>query len=97
MKGKEILLDLIFELNNQLRPNPTFKQPAPIVNKQVRPTAAVNIPSSGLSSNQSTLDIDTLEREYNSRSPPSLSPQLLQKMQQHPVSIQTSSTPPLNG
>ena len=101
VKGKEILLDLIFELNNELRPNPTFKQPAPIVNQQARPTAAVNIPSSGLSSNRLTLDIDTLEREYNSRPPPSLPPQLLQKIQQHPVSIQTTSTPlpppPLNG
>ncbi len=101
VKGKEILLDLVFELNNELRPNSTFKQPAPIVNQQVRPTAAVNVPSSGLSSNRLTLDIDTLEREYSSRPPPSLPPQLLQKMQQHPVSIQTTSTPlpppPLNG
>jgi hypothetical protein len=91
VKGKEILLDLIFELNNELRPNSTFKRPAPIVNQQVRPTAAVNVPSIGLSSNRLTLDIDTLEREYNSRPPPSLPPQLLQKIQQHPVSIQTTS------
>jgi hypothetical protein len=101
VKGKEILLDLVFELNNELRPTSTFKQPAPIVNQQVRPTAAVNIPPSGLSSSRLTLDIDTLEREYSSRPPPTLPPQLLQKMQQHPVSIQTTSTPlpppPLNG
>jgi hypothetical protein len=101
VKGKEILLDLVFELNNELRPNSTFKQPVPVVNQQVRPTAAINLPSSGLSSNRLTLDIDTLEREYGSRPPPSLPPQLLQKLQQHPVSIQTTSTPlpppPLNG
>ncbi len=96
-----MLLDLVFELNNELRPNSTFKQPVPVVNQQVRPTAAINLPSSGLSSNRLTLDIDTLEREYGSRPPPSLPPQLLQKLQQHPVSIQTTSTPlpppPLNG
>ncbi len=39
VKGKEILLDLVFELNNELRPTATFKQPAPVVNQQVRPTA----------------------------------------------------------
>lgn len=49
VKGKEILLDLVFELNNELRPNTAFKQPAPVANQTVRPTAAVNIPSSGLS------------------------------------------------
>ncbi len=91
VKEKEILLDLVFELNHELRPNSTFKQPAPIVNQQVLPTTAVNIPSSGLSSNRLTLDIDTLEYEYSSRPPPSLSPQLLQKIQQHRVSIQTTS------
>ncbi|UJR07702.1 hypothetical protein I4U23_011987 [Adineta vaga] len=102
VKGKEILLDLVFELNNELRPNTVFKQPAAITNQQVRPTAAVTtLPSSGLSSSRLTLDIDTLEREYNSRPPPTLPPQLMQKIQQHPVSIQTTSTPlpppPLNG
>jgi hypothetical protein len=103
VKGKEILLDLVFELNNELRGSSTgFKQPtAPVSNPIVRPTAAVNMPSSGLSSSRLTLDIDTLEREYNSRPPPTLPPQLLQKIQQHPVSIQTTSTPlpapPLNG
>jgi len=101
VKGKEILLDLVFELNNELRPNTAFKQPAPVANQTVRPTAAVNIPSSGLSSSRLTLDIDTLEREYNSRPPPTLPPQLMQKIQPHPVSIQTTSTPlpppPLNG
>ena len=104
VKGKEILLDLVFELNNELRPNPSsFKQPAlPSTNQIVRPTAAVNLPSSGLSSSRLTLDIDTLEREYNSRPPPALPPQLMPKLaQQHPVSIQTTSTPlpppPLNG
>ena len=67
----------------------------------VRPTAAVavNLPSSGLSSSRLTLDIDTLEREYNSLALP---PQLMPKLQQQrPVSIQTTSTPlpppPLNG
>jgi hypothetical protein len=101
VKGKEILLDLVFEINNELRPNTIFKQPAPVVNQQVRPTAAVPIPSNGLSSSRLTLDIDTLEREYNSRPPPTIPPQILQKIQQHPVSIQTTSTPlppqPLNG
>lgn len=101
LKGKEILLDLVFELNNELRPNTAFKQPAPVANQTVRPTAAVNIPLSGLSSSRLTLDIDTLEREYNSRPPPTLPPQLMQKIQPHPVSIQTTSTPlpppPLNG
>ncbi|CAF0973884.1 unnamed protein product [Rotaria sordida] len=101
VKGKEILLDLVFELNNELRPNTTFKQPASLVNQHVRPTAAVPMPANGLSSSRLTLDIDTLEREYNSRPPPTLPPQLLQKIQQHPVSIQTTSTPlpppPLNG
>jgi kinesin family protein 2/24 len=101
VKGKEMLLDLVFELNNELRPNTIFKQPAPVINQQARPTAAVNIPSSGLSTSRLTLDIDTLEREYNLRPPPALPPQLLHKLQQHPVSIQTTSTPlpppPLNG
>jgi hypothetical protein len=101
VKGKEILLDLVFELNNELRPNTVFKQPAPVSNQQVRPTAAVTLPSSGLSSSRLTLDIDTLEREYNSRPPPTLPPQLMPKLQQHPASIQTTSTPlpppPLNG
>lgn len=101
VKGKEILLDLVFELNNELRPNTVFKQPAPIGNQQVRPTAAVPLPSSGVSSSRLTLDIDTLEREYNSRPPPTLPPQLMPKLQQHPASIQTTSTPlpppPLNG
>ena len=106
VKGKEILLDLVFELNNELRANPSFKQPAvPSTNQIVRPTAAVNLPASGLSSSRLTLDIDTLEREYNSRPPPALPPQLMPKLQhqqqQHPVSIQTTSTPlpppPLNG
>jgi hypothetical protein len=101
VKGKEILLDLVFELNNELRPNTSFKQPTSIVNQQVRPTAAVGIPSSGLSSSRLTLDIDSLEREYSSRPPPTIPPQLLQRIQQHPVSIQTTSTPlpppPLNG
>ncbi|CAF1072579.1 unnamed protein product [Rotaria sp. Silwood1] len=101
VKGKEILLDLVFELNNELRPNTIFKQPTSVVNQHIRPTAAVPMPSNGLSSSRLTLDIDTLEREYNSRPPPTLPPQLLQKIQQHPVSIQTTSTPlpppPLNG
>jgi hypothetical protein len=101
VKGKEILVDLVFELNNELRPNSTFKQPVPVVNQQARPTAAVTNPSSGLSSSRLTLDIDTLEREYNSRPPPIIPPQILQKIQQHPVPIQTTSTPlpppPLNG
>ncbi|CAF1586313.1 unnamed protein product [Rotaria magnacalcarata] len=93
VKGKEILLDLVFELNNELRPNTTFKQPTSVINQQIRPTAAIPMPSNGLSSSRLTLDIDTLEREYNSRPPPTLPPQLLQRMQQHPVSIQTTSTP----
>lgn len=93
VKGKEILLDLVFELNNELRPNSAFKQPQPIVDQPVRPTAAVNLPPSGLSSSRLTLDIDTLERQYNSRPPPTIPPQLLQKNQQHPATIQTTSTP----
>ena len=102
VKGKEILLDLVFELNNELRPNNTsVKQSSSVVNQPVRPTAAIPVPSSGLSSSRLTLDIDSLEREYSSRPPPTLPPQLLQKMQQNPVSIQTTSTPlpppPLNG
>ncbi|CAF3178048.1 unnamed protein product [Rotaria sp. Silwood2] len=101
IESKEILFNLVFELNNELRSNAVFKQRAPLTNQQVRPTAAIPIPSSGLSSSRLTLDIDTLEREYNSRPPPTISPQILQKIQQHPVSIQTTSTPlpppPLNG
>lgn len=103
VKGKEILLDLVYELNNELRPNTSNKQSTTtaVVNQPVRPTAAIPPPSSGLSSSRLTLDIDSLEREYNSRPPPTLPPQLLQKIQQHPVSIQTTSTPlpppPLNG
>ena len=103
VKGKEILLDLVYEMNNELRPpNPTFKQPPPMTNQQARPTAAVHhLRASGQSSSRLTLDIDTLEREYNSRPPPTLPPQLMSKIQQHPVSIQTTSTPlpppPLNG
>jgi hypothetical protein len=101
VKGKEILLDLVFELNNELRPNTSLKQSSIVVNQQVRPTAAIPAPSSGLSSSRLTLDIDSLEREYNSRPPPTLPAQLLQRIQQHPVSIQTTSTPlpppPLNG
>ncbi|CAF1114960.1 unnamed protein product [Adineta steineri] len=93
VKGKEILLDLVFELNNELRPNTVFKQPSSVNNQQVRPTAAVNLPASGVSSSRLTLDIDTLEREYNSRPPPTLPTHLLQKIQQHPISIQTTSTP----
>ena len=102
MVGKEILLDLVFELNNELRPNTSLKQSTTNINQQVRQTAAIPVPSNGLSSSRLTLDIDSLEREYNSRPPPTLPPQLLQKIQQqHPVSIQTTSTPlpppPLNG
>ena len=101
VKGKEILLDLVFELNNELRPNTSLKQSSSVVNQNVRPTAAIPPPSSGLSSSRLTLDIDSLEREYNSRPPPTLPAQLLQRIQQNPVSIQTTSTPlpppPLNG
>ncbi|CAF3287970.1 unnamed protein product [Rotaria socialis] len=101
VKGKEILLDLVFELNNELRHNSSFKQLTTAINQPVRPTAAISVPPSGLSSSRLTLDIDSLEREYNSRPPPTLPPQLLQRIQQHPVSIQTTSTPlpppPLNG
>ncbi|CAF1407447.1 unnamed protein product, partial [Adineta steineri] len=102
VKGKEILLDLVFELNNELRPTTSSsKQSSIVVNQQIRPTAAIPAPSTGLSSSRLTLDIDSLEREYNSRPPPTLPPQLLQRIQQNPVSIQTTSTPlpppPLNG
>jgi hypothetical protein len=102
VKGKEILLDLVFELDNELRPNTSAKQSTTtVVNQQVRPTAAIPVPTSGLSSSRLTLDIDSLEREYNSRPQPTLPPQLLQRIQQHPMSIQTTSTPlpppPLNG
>jgi hypothetical protein len=93
VKGKEILLDLVFELNNELRPNTSLKQSTVVVNQQVRPTAAIPVPSNGLSSSRLTLDIDSLEREYNSRPPPALPPQLFQRIQQNPVSIQTTSTP----
>ncbi len=65
----------------------------PIGNQQVRPTAAVNVSSSDLSSDRSILDIDTLEHKYNSRSPSSVPSHLLQKIQQHPVYIHTTSTP----
>ena len=82
--------------NNELEPNLTFKQVVSIVNQQVRPTAAVNVSSSDLSSDRSILDIDTLEHKYNSRSPSSVPSHLLQKIQQHPVPIQTTSTP-ING
>jgi len=105
VKGKEILLDLVFELNGEFKLNTLSKQTTTTnVNQVVRPTAAIPVPTSGLSSSRLTLDIDSLEREYNSRPPPTLPPQLLQKMQQqpqNPVSIQTTSTPlpppPLNG
>ncbi|UJR38447.1 hypothetical protein I4U23_031115 [Adineta vaga] len=93
VKGKEILLDLVFELNNELRPNLSLQQSSTVVNQRVRPTAAIPVTSTGLSSSRLTLDIDSLEREYNSRPPPTLPPQLLQRIQQHPVSIQTTSTP----
>ncbi len=102
LKGKEMLLDLVFKIDNELRTNTIFKQPAPpVINQQARPTAAVNISSSGLSTSRLTLDIDTLEHEYSSRPPLTIPPQLLQKLQQHPLSIQTTSTPaptpPLKG
>ncbi|CAF1681329.1 unnamed protein product, partial [Adineta ricciae] len=93
IKGKEILLDLVYELNNELRPNQSLKQSSTVVNQQIRPTAAIPVTSTSLSSSRLTLDIDTLEREYNSRPPPTLPPQLLQRIQQHPASIQTTSTP----
>ena len=83
-KGREILFDLIYEFNNELRSSPTFKQPASILHQ----ITAVDVPSSGLPSDRLTLEIDTLEREYNSRPP-----QILRKLQQHPVSIQTTSSP----
>jgi hypothetical protein len=91
VKGKKKLLDLVFELNNELRPNTIFKQSAPAVNQQVRPIAAIPIPSTSLSSSRLTLDIDTIKREYNSRPPSTIPPHILQKIQQHPVSIQTTS------
>jgi len=82
-----MLFDLVFELNNELRPNTTFKQPASVINQQARITAAVNIPSGELSTSRLTLHIDQFELEYNSRSPPTIPPQLLHKIQKHPVSI----------
>lgn len=95
VKGKEILLDLVFELNAELRP-----QLSKAAN-QAKPSTAIPVALSGLSSSRLTLDIDSLEREYSSRPPPTLPAHLLQRIQQHPVSIQTTSTPlpppPLNG
>ena len=93
VKGKEILLDLVFELNNELRPSKTFKQSLNLGNQHIRPTAHVPISSTGLSSSRLTLDIDALEREYSSRPPPTLPPHLLQESQQYPTSVQTTSTP----
>lgn len=94
VKGKEILLDLVFELNTEFRPNTSFKYPSSIVNQPNRPTVTVLMSSNDLLSSRLTLYIDTLEREYNLRPPPTLPPQLRQKIQQHPVSIQTTSTSP---
>jgi len=91
-----MLFDLVFELNNELRPNTIFKQPPPVINQQARPTAAVNIPSGKLSTSRLTLNIDKFECEYNSRPPPTLPPQLLHKIQQHPVSIVKPTSISLN-
>ncbi|CAF3731611.1 unnamed protein product [Rotaria socialis] len=57
VEGKEILLDLVFGLNNELRLNATFQQPASVINQQTRPIAAVPILANCLSSSRLTLDI----------------------------------------
>ena len=77
VKGKEISLDLVFELNEELRQT----------NKLSAQTSVRTIPSKRL-----TLDIDSLEREYDSRPSPTLPPQLFPRAQQHPGSVQTLIT-----
>ena len=83
VKGKEILLDLVLELNGELQQT----------NKSLKQSAVRTIPSSGLPSKRLTLDIDSLEREYDSRPPPTLPPQLFPRgQQQHAGSLQTPTT-----
>ena len=90
VKGKEILLDLVFELNDELKPISLCQQSTTVVIQQIQST----VPSNDLSLNRLTLDIESLEREYKYRSPPTLPPQLLQRIQQQqPVSVRTISTP----
>jgi hypothetical protein len=40
----------MLELNSELRPNTIFKQPTSAINQQVRSTAPISVPSTGLSS-----------------------------------------------
>ena len=83
VKGKEILLDLVFELNDELQQT----------NKLLKESAVRTIPRSALPSKRLTLDIDSLEREYDSRPPPTLPPQLFPRgQQQHTGSLQTPTT-----
>ena len=102
-KGKEIFVDLIFELNEELRPNsPVPKQSATVtaaatVNQPVQPAVqAAPVLPNGLSNSRLTLDIDSLERAYDSRPPPTLPPHLVQKFPHYSSSPQTPSTP-ING
>lgn len=105
-KGKEIFIDLIFELNDELRPNASTSKPsatatATTINQSVQqqqqqqnqtvPTPPVI--SNGLSNSRLTLDIDSVERAYDSRPPPTLPPHLLQKFPHYSSSAQTPSTP----
>ena len=92
-KGKEIFVDLIFELNEELRPHSPGSKPS------VTATAAVvnqPVQSTGLSNSRLTLDIDSLERAYDSRPPPTLPAHLVQKFPHYSSSPQTPSTP-ING
>jgi hypothetical protein len=107
VKGKEILADLVLELNEDLRPNKTINRAEPTALPVMRTTASTtpaNVSNSIRESSPSgrlTLDIDQFEREYDSRPPPALPPQLLQRFPQYPVGWQTpsSSSPvvPING
>ncbi|CAF1070137.1 unnamed protein product [Didymodactylos carnosus] len=120
VKGKEILLDLVYELNPELRltDDETLLSQPSVIQQQttVRPTAAVqpledithdrmtrklaNNNISKITSDKNdaqtrlTLDIDTFEREYSIRPPPTLPPQLLQikNNAQSSTSVPTTSS-----
>lgn len=105
-KGKEIFIDLIFELNDELRPNAstskssatatvtTINQPVQ-QQQQTGPTPPVI--SNGLSNSRLTLDIDSVERAYDSRPPPTLPPHLLQKFPHYSSSSPQTPSTPING
>ena len=91
-KGKEIVVELIFELNEELRPNSSST--ATVINQSVQPVVqTAPVPSNGLSNSRLTLDIDSVERAYDSRPPPTLPPHLLQKFPNYSALPQTPSTP----